>query len=387
MERVYLDNAATSWPKPDSVYQAVDRYQRQVGAAAGRGAYRNAELAAGVVLSARSYAANLLGVKDPHRIVWCANGTDALNLAIHGVLRPGDRAVTTVCEHNSVLRPLAACRERMGVHVDYVDCDPQGYVDLDKFAKTLEQGPRLVVVAHASNVTGAVQPIAAISELTHQAGALLMVDAAQTVGHLPVDVEALQIDLLAASGHKGLLGPLGVGLLYVRQGVETRLDPFRQGGTGVESESEFQPATLPDRYEAGNLNVPALAGFAAGCRFVSERTPVALAAHQQRLVRQLIDGIEQIPGVVVYGPSSYQPRVGVVSVAVENYDPQDVAAALDASCGVECRAGLHCAPRMHAALGTLGSGGLVRFSPGWATTAEQIAVALEGLAGLAAAGV
>jgi cysteine desulfurase family protein len=383
--RIYLDNAATSWPKPETVYAAVDRYQREVGAAAGRAAYADAVEAQRVVDDARRGCAALWGVDDSRRIVFGANGTDALNLAIHGVLRFGDHVVTTVCEHNSVLRPLAEARRRLGAEVDYIGCDGAGCVDPEDVRRALRSRTRLVAITHASNVTGAVQPVAEIGRIARDAGALLLVDVAQSAGHLPVDIDALGADLLAASGHKGMLGPLGTGLLALREGVEQRLAPTRQGGTGLNSSEDVQPAELPHRYEAGNLNTPALAGLAAAARFLAERSVEKIAAHEAALVARLCAGLESLPAVHLHGPSTGQPRAPVVAFSVEGYDPQEFAAALDSSFGVECRAGLHCAPRMHAALGTLERGGLVRLSCGWSTTANDVDRALEAIAALAGA--
>jgi cysteine desulfurase / selenocysteine lyase len=383
--RIYLDNAATSWPKPEAVYAAVDRYQREVGAAAGRGAYSHAMEAQRIVADARRGCAELWGASDPDRIVFGFNGTDVLNLAIHGVLRSGDHVVTTVCEHNSVLRPLADAAKQLGVEVTYVGCDGAGFVDPGDVQRALRPSTRLAAVTHASNVTGAVQPITEISRVVHESEAMLLVDAAQSAGHVPLNINALGADLVAASGHKGMLGPLGVGVLYVRPGVEKALLPVRQGGTGTHSTEETPPDELPHRYEAGNLNMPALAGLAAATRFMIEKSVEAIAAHEAGLVDQLCDGLRSISGVRVYGPADGQQRGPVVSLGVEGYDPQDFAAALDSAFGVECRAGLHCAPRMHAALGSLPLGGLVRFSCGWSTTRGDVARALEAVAAIAGA--
>lgn len=381
--RIYLDNAATSWPKPEEVYAAVDRYQREVGAAAGRGGYRQAIHAQRTVDDARRGVATLLGVADPTRIVFGANGTDVLNLAIHGLLRGGDHVVTTVCEHNSVLRPLADAARTLGVEVTHVDCDGASYVDPGDVERALTAQTKLVVVTHASNVTGAIQPVAEIARAAHAAGAKVLVDAAQTAGHVPINVVDLGVDLLAASGHKGLLGPLGTAVLYVKPGLEQELQPLRQGGTGLHSRLDRQPDELPQRYEAGNLNTPALAGLAAAARFLQAKTVEAGAAHERALVRRLCNGLKAIPDVRLVGPSDAQPRSPVVSFSVEGYDPQDFAAVLDGSFDVECRAGLHCAPRMHAALGTIDRGGLVRLSPGWSTTMEQIDKALAAIEAIA----
>jgi len=382
--RIYLDNAATSWPKPECVYDAVDRYQRQVGSAAGRGAYRDAVEAQRIVADARRGCAALLGVSDPTRIVFGGNGTDALNLAIHGLLRPGDHVVATVCDHNSVLRPIAAARDRQQVEATIVSCSSEGLVDPGDIRRSLRANTRLVAITHASNVTGAVQPILQIVNAVRQHEALLLVDAAQTAGHMPIDVDELGVDLLAASGHKGLLGPLGTGLLYIRSGVELLLLPMRQGGTGIDSQAETQPDRLPERYEAGNLNVPALAGLAAAARFLGERGLHSIQAHESQLCRQLVEGLSAVNGVRVYGPESLDQRTGVVSFSIEGYDPQELAAMLDATTSIQCRAGLHCAPLMHRALGTEDRGGLIRFSAGWATTTEQVEQAVNSVRAVAA---
>jgi cysteine desulfurase family protein len=381
--RIYLDNAATSWPKPEAVYAAVDQYQREVGAAAGRGAYQHAIEAQRTVDAARRGCATLLGVTDPLRIVFAANGTDALNLAIHGLLRSGDRVVTTVCEHNSVLRPLAEAQRSLGINLTVVGCDEHGRVDLDELRRALRPKTRLLAITHASNVTGAVQPVVEAAAAAHAVGALVLVDAAQTAGHVPTNVDELGADLLACSGHKGLLGPLGTGALYVREGIESDLTPVRQGGTGIDSQADRQPDTLPWRYEAGNLNVAALAGLAAATMFCLERSIGALAAHESALIAQLREGLSSIEGVRVYGPPRLEHRAPVVSFSVEGYDPQEFAAALDASAGVQCRAGLHCAPRMHAALGSDKIGGLVRMSVGWSTTEQEVETALRAVAAIA----
>ncbi|MCH2114283.1 MAG: aminotransferase class V-fold PLP-dependent enzyme [Pirellulales bacterium] len=370
--RIYLDNAATSWPKPATVYDAVDQTQRHCGAAAGRGAYRHAQQAEQLIATARVACARLLGVEAPHQIAFTENGTAALNLAIHGLLSRGDHVVTTVCEHNSVLRPLTTQRERNGVKVSYVGCDPVGRIDLDAFREALGPHTRLAIVTHASNVTGALQPIAELASMVRARGGLLLVDAAQTAGCVPLNTESLGIDLLATGGHKGLLGPLGTGILYVRPGLEAQLHPLFQGGTGTHSQTDSQPAEMPQRLEAGNLNVPALAGLAAAANYLQQHTVEAIGQQIARRCAELWHGLHAIPKVRLVGPDPSQPRVGVVSCRVEGYDPQEVAAGLDATYGIQCRAGLHCAPRMHQALDSLSLGGLVRFSPGWATTADDI---------------
>ncbi|MSR57215.1 MAG: aminotransferase class V-fold PLP-dependent enzyme [Planctomycetaceae bacterium] len=377
MPRIYLDNAATSFPKPESVYVAVDHYQRHVGAAVGRGVYRASLDVTAIVNRCRSKLAELLGAESPERIVFTCNATDSLNLALHGLLGPGDHVVTSTIEHNSVLRPLCKMRERMGIKVTSVQADGTGQVDPNDFRKAITQRTKLVALMHASNVTGGIQPIAEVGEMARAAGALILVDAAQTAGHVPIDLRMLPVDLLACAGHKGLLGPLGTGVLYIRPGVESRLASLRQGGTGTRSEDDRQPETLPDKYESGNHNAPGLVGLEASVAWLLEQGVASLAAHERSLTRQLWDGLCGTAGLTLFGPPPGDDRatgnrVGVVSLSIDEFDPQDVATILDQRFGIEVRAGLHCAPGVHKALGTLEHGGTVRLSVGPFTTAEHI---------------
>src|SRR5262245_47103443 len=336
--RIYLDNAATSWPKPDSVYAAVERAMRELGAPAGRSAYAEAAQVEQAVLNVRKDIAGLIGADDPRRIVFTLNGTDALNTAIHGALafslQAGggrlkselEHVVTTVAEHNSVLRPLRALEEAGQIEVTRVGCGAEGLVDPADVQAALRPQTRLIVMTHASNVTGALQPAAAVGSIARQCGALFLLDAAQTLGDLPIDVKALTVDLLAAPGHKGLLGPLGTGVLYVRPGVEARMTSFRQGGTGSRSEEDRQPDFLPDKFESGNLNVPGILGLGAGVAYrsagfsPSQRGQASTndlsraEARTTELTARLLDGLTSIPGVTTYGPRSPQQRVGIVSM-------------------------------------------------------------------------
>lgn len=382
--RIYLDNAATSWPKSAAVVEAMSRYLQFNGAAAGRGTYREALEVDRILSQLRNDLARLIGATSGERIVFAANGTDALNLALHGLLRPGDHVVTTATEHNSVLRPLAWLARRGSIEVDYAPCDSGGRVDPDDIRRLLRPGrTRLLVINHASNVTGALQPLATIGPLAKAAGALVLVDAAQSLGYWPINVQQQCIDLLAAPGHKGLGGPLGTGLLYLAPGLEQELEPYRQGGTGSFSAAETPPEVLPDRFEAGNLNVPGLVGLAAAVAELSSAAILARAAQQAQLQRQLLDGVLDHPRLRVFGPTETEPRVGVLSVAVESYDSQELAATLEAAFGIQGRAGLHCAPRLHQALGTFESGGTFRLSWGTQTTPEMIDAAVRGLHELA----
>ncbi len=382
--RIYLDNAATSWPKPEAVYQAVDRFQRKVGAAAGRGAYREAIESNRLVAAARAAVARLIGAGDPRQVIFTASGTDSLNLALHGWLRAGDRVITTAAEHNSVLRPLQELVARRQIQITRVPCDGSGIVDPDEMRRAMRPATRLIAIQHASNVTGAIQLVAEAGKIAREHGASLLVDAAQTAGHLPIDVAALGADFLAAPGHKGLLSPLGTGILWIRPGLEKELQSFRQGGTGTLSQQDRQPDSLPDKYEAGNLNVPGLAGLAAGVEHLERETVAAIAAREARLADRLSAGLREIAGVTLYGPARSAQRVGVVSFNVAGYDPQEAAALLDASFGVQARGGLHCAPLMHRSIGTLASGGTIRFSVGLFSTEAEIDAAITAVAAISA---
>ena len=384
MKRIYLDNAATSWPKPTAVYEAVDHYQRQLGAPAGRGTYREAAEAERLVAAARRNVARLIGADHPQRVVFTFNGTDSLNLALHGLLREGDHAITTAAEHNSVLRPLRFLEAHRGVQVTRVPCSPTGLVDPDDIRRAVRPTTRLVAVIHASNVTGTVQPVEAIGLVARQHGAVFLVDAAQSVGHVPIDVDQLHADLLAAPGHKSLFGPLGTGFLFVRSGLENQLLPLRQGGTGTHSEQDRQPDEMPARYESGNHNVPGLAGLAAGTQFVLDEGVERLRRQGQSQTQRLLDGLADCAKIRVYGSLTTADRIGVVSCNIEGLDPQEVAGMLDQAHRVQVRSGFHCAPLIHEALGTRNRGGAIRISLGAMNTDDEIDLAVEALREIAA---
>jgi cysteine desulfurase/selenocysteine lyase len=385
MQRRYFDNAATSWPKPPAVYDAVDRYQRESGVSLGRAATRRGAELQVVVDRCRRNLAEMLNADSPRSIVFAFNGTDALNLAIHGWVAPGDHVVTSVAEHNSVLRPLRTLQDRMAVAVDYAAVDREGIIDPESIRRLIRPRTRLIAITHASNVTGATQPIAEIGAIAREAEVALLVDAAQTAGHLPIDVRAMNIDFLACSGHKGLLGPLGTGVLCIRDGRERELRPLRQGGTGSLSESEHAPDQLPDRYEVGNHNSPGLVGLDASVAWLRERGLDQIRAHEIELTSRLVRGLSQVPGVTMFGPADASRRVGTVSFRLDGMDAQTCSALLDNEFGIESRAGLHCAPRMHKSLGTLAEGGLVRLSVGPFQSTEDVDAAIAAVAQLAGA--
>ncbi|HEX5724878.1 MAG TPA: aminotransferase class V-fold PLP-dependent enzyme [Longimicrobiaceae bacterium] len=380
---VYLDYAATSAVRPDAVVEAVARYLRDVGATPGRAGHRRALEAGRTALRCRRVLALLFNLPgDPGRIAFQLNATHALNLALLGLLRPGDRVVRTPYDHNAVRRPVGALAALRGVEEVVLAGDAEGGVDLDE-AERLLAGARLLALPHASNVLGSALPVRALAERAHAAGALVLLDAAQTAGHLPVDAQALGVDLLAFSGHKGLLGPQGTGGLWVREGVE--VDPLFAGGTGGDSGPLEMPASLPDRLEAGTQNGPGIAGLLAGVEWLLERGVGARHAREAALKAQLRAGLAAVPGVWVRSPAA-PDGVGIVTVTADALEAGELALRLDREHGVLTRAGLHCAPEAHVLLGTA-STGAVRFSVGWATTAADVdraVAAVRALAGAAA---
>lgn len=366
---VYLDNAATTFPKPEQVYQAVIQAMREVGASPGRGGHRRSLEAGRIMFMARETVARLFSIPDSSRIIFTQSATGSLNLALHGSLASGDHVITTSMEHNSLLRPLHALR-REGVEVTVVTAGPEGIVDPEQIRRAVQANTRMIAVGHVSNVCGSIQPIAEIAKISQGAGAYFLVDAAQSAGYIEIDVVTTGIDLLAAPGHKGLLGPSGTGLLYVAPRVA--LKPTIEGGTGTSSTSEEQPLTMPEGFEAGTHNLPGIAGLKAGIDFILERGIDTIFRHEQSLISEAQQLLARIPGITFYGPKGLDRRASVLSFNVDGIDAALLAAQLDHDFDIAVRAGLHCAPQAHRTLGTL-PGGTLRLSPGWSSTSEEIA--------------
>lgn len=378
---IYLDNAATSWPKPSAMIQAMNDFNANIGANPGRSGHRLSTDAARVIYDAREGLATLLGIDDPQQLIFSRNATEGLNTILQGLLRPGDHAVTTSMEHNSVMRPLRALVEQ-GVELSVVPCADTGDLCLDTLAAAIRKNTRLIVMTHASTVTGTILPVAQVSELAHDRGLLLCVDAAQTAGCVPLDVLRDQIDLLAFSGHKSLLGPQGTGGFYIRKGLEEQIRPLSYGGTGSRSEFEEHPTFMPDRFEAGTPNTIGIAGLGAGAAYVATIGIPVIRVREITLTGMLMEGLKAIRGVKVYGPHDPARRTAVVSFNVGGISPSDLAFQLDERFNIMARSGLHCAPSAHRTIGSFPEG-TVRFSLSPHTTQEEVTTAIEAVKTLA----
>ena len=373
---IYPDNAATSWPKPESVYQTMDEFLRTKGGNPGRGSHSMAVAAGETVEETRRLLARLINAVERERVIFTFNCTDALNLGLKGLLRPGDHVITSCIEHNSVVRPLRKL-EQQGVKITRIPPSAEaGVVSARDIEQAITKDTKLVVVTHASNVTGVIQPIEEYGIVARKHNLIFMVDAAQTAGRYPIDVQAGNIDLLAFSGHKGLLGPLGTGVLYV--GDRVSLDSLREGGTGSHSEQEEQPFELPYRYESGTVNSVGISGLGAGLKYIFGEGLERIRTHEQYLTDRLIEGLSPIPRVTLYAAKDSSKQAPVVSFNIEGYEPGEVGAILDQAFDIKVRTGLHCAPAAHKTLGTYPLG-TVRLSPGYFNTVEEIDLTLHAL--------
>ena len=378
---IYLDNACTSSPKPPCVAQAVAAYLEGGAYNVNRGSYAGALDAEDVVFDCRERLASLFGAEDPRLVVFTRGDTEALNLVICGLLHPGDHVVVSSMEHNAVMRPLTAL-ERAGVTFTRVACAPDGTIDPADVEAAMRPGTRLVVMTHASNVCGTVLPLAQVGAIAHAHGALFAVDSAQTAGVLPVTLPGLNADAICFAGHKGLMGPQGIGGVGLTSQMAALLEPIVRGGTGSFSDSEDTPSLMPDKFEAGTLNLPGVAGLNASLAWLAEQGTERIRAHELALTARFLEGLEDLErqGLVrVAGRRDTQDRVGVVSVTTPGADESEVAYRLDAEHGIQTRVGLHCAPSAHKTLGTFPAG-TIRFSFGLANTEAEVDAALAALA-------
>ena len=382
---IYLDNAATSWPKPPATTQAMTYFLERVGANPGRSGHRLSIEAGRIVNRARESIAQLFNLSDPLRVVFGLNATEAINQALKGLLKPGDHVITSSMEHNSVMRPLREL-EGAGVEVTTVWCMADGGLAPEDLERSIRKNTVLMALNHGSNVTGSLLPVAAAGGIARKHGVLLLVDAAQTAGCCPIDMDEDLIDLLAFSGHKGLFGPQGTGGLVIGERVNVKeMRPLKTGGTGSRSEHETQPDFLPDALESGTPNTVGLAGLDAGVRFVLEQGVERIREHETGLARRLLEGLRRIPGVVIHGGDERTQRVATVSFTIDGVPCSEAGLRLDEEHGILCRVGLHCAPAAHRTIGTFPAG-TVRFSPGFFGTHADMDHAVAAVARIAASG-
>ena len=376
---VYFDNAATSYPKPEVVYLAMDRFARHLGGSGGRSSHRRSLEAATIIDGSREALATLLGAHSPECVCFGSNATEGLNVAIFGLAKPGSRVVTSAVEHNSVRRPVAELRNRLGCEVIAVPADASGRWDPRAVISALSAETSLVVLSWASNVTGAVQRLEPVVRACKERQIPMVIDGAQVCGSYPVDFKSLGATALAFTGHKSLLGPQGTGGLIVDPEMTSKIRPLKLGGSGSVSHLETQPENLPDRFESGTLNGHGLSGLKAGAEFLLDNGLDRVRDHEMCLWQRFRYGLRDLPHVRSYGPDSSQDAVSIISVTVDGMQPTDVGFLLDMEYGILTRTGLHCAPGAHAAIGTLPTG-TIRFAMGFATTEADVDAALFALA-------
>ncbi len=371
---IYFDNACTSFPKPAAVVSAIQEYLLNIGSSPGRSGHRLALDAARLIFEARESLSQLFHVPRSEQVVFTSSATDALNLAILGLLKEGDHVITPSMEHNSVMRPLNYLLKKGIIDLSIVPCSEEGHIDLDSLKGSIKKNTRLMAVNHASNVVGTIAPLEEIMEISREIP--FLVDAAQSAGAVPIDVEAMGIDLLAFTGHKSLYGPQGTGGLFVREGID--LKPLRLGGTGSNSESWDHPEFLPDKYECGTPNTPGIAGLGEGTRFVLHEGVERIRQHEIELTRSLLEGLEGIEGITVYGPRKPHEQTATVSINVKGMEASEVGYRLDREFDIMTRVGLHCNPATHKTIGTFPHG-TVRLSMGYFNTQEEVGQVLEAL--------
>lgn len=366
---IYLDNSATSYPKPESVYEAMDSFMRNLGTNAGRGNYARARDSEELIYKARKGVANIIGVKKAGNIVFTSNVTESLNIILKGFLKEGDTVLTSNIEHNAMWRPLHALKEERGIKIKTFNCTKYGAVDLDEIESLMTSDVSLVAIIHGSNVLGNILPLKDIIKIAKSKGIMVLADCAQTLGVYPVSIPDLDLDFLAFTGHKGLLGPMGTGGFYIKD--EISLKTHKEGGTGSVSTSVFQPTIAPDRYEAGTMNMPGLAGLLEASKFIAKTGIESIRSHEIELTKMLLDGLLDNENIEVYGPLDVKNRLGLVTFNIKNKNPYDFSFWLDENYEIMVRAGIHCSPQAHRLLGTVETGA-VRASVGYFNTKDDI---------------
>ncbi len=372
---IYLDNAATTWPKPETVYRVIDNFNRNIGANPGRGSNSKTLEAASVLLDTREALAKLFNVSDISRVVFTKNITEAINTVLKGYLKPGDHVITSSMEHNAVARPLHILGNA-GVEVTYVICAPDGSLYPSDLERNWKKNTRMVCLNAVSNVTGTIQPLKDIGKICRERGAVFLVDSAQSAGNIPMDVLEQNIDVLAFTGHKGLFGPQGTGGFYIRPGLE--ISPLIEGGTGSLSSETWQPDFLPDKFESGTPNTPGIAGLGAGVDFIQKTGLAVIRQHEKTLTEMMIDGLKDIPDVTIYGPADRSHQAPVLSFNLAGFECGEVSFFLENNYGIITRSGMHCAPLAHKTIGTF-SQGACRVSLSYFTTREEIKIFLEAI--------
>lgn len=380
MKEIYLDNAATSWPKPGSVIKAMNNYFYKIGGSSGRSGHRRAIEAGRLILNARSSAAELLGILDDSGLVFTSNATTALNTVIRGIFRSdqeiaSSHIVTTTMEHNSVLRPVNLLKDK-GLDITLVNADSYGQVSSEDIGTAIKSNTRLVIVTHASNVCGTVNNIELIGKICHEKNVPLLVDGAQSAGTIPINLDSTDIDFFACAGHKGLLGPQGTGLLYIKN--KDLLCPVIAGGTGSLSDSAYQPDFMPDKFESGTPNIIGIAGLAEGCKYLLKHGVETVYEHDKKLLEIFLNELSFVQGVKLYGLETNDNHTAVLSLNIEGIDSSKVGMMLEEKYGIQTRIGLHCAPLAHKTLDSFPLG-TVRFSWGWATREKHVIKAAAAL--------
>lgn len=372
---IYLDNAATTYPKPEKVYDSIMDCMKNYCANPGRAGHKLAMRAAREIYDARENIAKLFNIDNPMNVIFTNNATDSLNLAIKGVVKSGDHIITTSMEHNSVIRPIKSL-ENHGVENTIVQCDKEGFLNIEDLKKAIRSNTKLIVTTHASNVVGTLIDIKAIGEVAKEHNLLYLVDASQTAGVYDINVSDINVDMIAAPGHKCLLGPQGTGILYIREGLNVNI--LKEGGTGSKSEDLFQPDLVPDKYEAGTHNTPGIVGLNEGVKFVLEKGIDNIRNHEEKLCEYMLNKLEEVPNIIVYGTKDSKKRAAVIAINIGNMDSGEITFLLDSQYQIATRSGIHCSPLAHQTLGTLEQG-VVRFSLGYFNTESDIDEAIRAL--------
>ena len=378
---IYLDNAATSWPKPPQIKEAMIQFMEEIGANPGRSGHLRSIEAARILYETREALSILFNIEDPSRVIFTPNATESINLALKGLLKPGDHVLTSSMEHNSVMRPLRDL-ERKGIELSVIPCSREGTLNPQEVEKKIQSNTRMIILNHASNVIGTLLPIREVGQIARKYNLLFLVDSAQTAGAYPIDLEKDHVDLFAFTGHKSLYGPQGTGGLILGKRVqEKEMIPLKQGGTGSRSEFEEQPDFLPDRFESGTLNGVGIAGLLAGIQFVHEKGVEQIRQHEMSLIKRLMEGLREIPQVKLYGPEDGNSQIATLSFSIVDRSPSDVALRLEREFGILCRSGLHCAPAAHRTIGTFPEG-TIRFGLSFFNTKEEIEAVIQAVSAI-----